>query len=308
MNEKKIRIVTLLGLCAIFLVSWLSAAQAATAPTGPESSACLECHDGYDKTLAKTVHRLSVQGDGSPAVVQCVSCHAGGDQHVAEPSKDNITNPASLSGDKALQVCSECHNPHPEMDNYGFNAHNLQRLNCSSCHSVHSGTPTLMRDAKSAFCLDCHGDIKTQFMRRSAHPVRQNAMTCLSCHKFVKQRDNAQAYDANRVCQDCHADITGPYPYEHPAVTAYAADGSGCVECHSPHGSENDHLLKQPGDLICSQCHTVPLHKTMHQGVYANMPCLTCHTDVHGSFSNHALVDQNIGAKFGRSCYCHGLN
>jgi DmsE family decaheme c-type cytochrome len=308
MNGKLMRITAMTGYLVIVSAMWLGSALATTVPKGLEDSACLECHDGYDKSLSKTVHQLGVQPAGSMIAVHCVSCHEGGDKHIAEPSKDNITNPSTLPGNKAQTLCSQCHTPHPELDTYGFNAHNLQQLNCSSCHSVHSGTPTLMRDAKAQFCLDCHSDTKLKFMRRSAHPVRQGAMTCLSCHKFVRQKDYAQAYDFNRTCQDCHADVGGPFPYEHPAMEASAVNGNGCTECHDPHGSENDRLLRQPGNQTCLSCHAVPGHTTNHDGVYANLACVTCHTDIHGSFTNRSLIDQNVGAKFGKSCYCHGLN
>lgn len=308
MNDKRPRILRLAGLLSAFLIVAFGQSPASTPPTGPDDGTCLECHDGYNQTLARTVHQLGVHSDSSQLAVHCISCHEGGDKHVEEPTKDNITNPSRVSGDKSLELCSKCHNPHPELDAYGFNAHNLQRLNCSSCHSIHSGTPTLMRDAKSQFCLDCHSDMKSKFMRRSAHPIRQGTMTCLNCHHFVRQKDYPQAYDFNRVCQDCHSDVGGPYPYEHPAADAYAVDGNGCTECHDPHGSENDRLLKQPGNQICLQCHAVPGHTTNHDGVYANLACLTCHTDIHGSFSNRSLLDPNVGAKFGKSCYCHGIN
>jgi DmsE family decaheme c-type cytochrome len=298
----------MIGISVAILVIWFGLAQASTVPSGPSDSACLECHDGYDQSLAKTVHRLGIQPADTLVAVRCVSCHQGADKHLQEPSKANITNPSTLSGDKESTLCSRCHNPHPQLDSYGFNAHNLQQLNCSSCHSIHSGTPTLMRDAKSQFCLDCHSDIKNKFTRRSAHPVRQGTMTCLSCHRFAQQKDYAQGYDFNRVCQDCHADKGGPFPHEHAAVDAYSVNGNGCTECHDPHGSENDRLLRQPGNQTCLSCHAVPLHATQHNGVYASLACVTCHTSVHGSMDNRSLLDPNLGAKFGKSCYCHGLN
>jgi predicted CXXCH cytochrome family protein len=86
-------------------------------------------------------------------------------------------------------------------------------------------------------------------------------------------------------------------------------DGGGCIECHDPHGSENDQLLKQPKDRLCQSCHmTPPTHNTAHGGTYAGVDCLSCHSEIHGAISGRKLLSENLGAKFGQSCWCHGVN
>lgn len=283
---------------------------AAPNESAPDDTTCLGCHDGYDKTLARTAHKLGSARSGAAQPIACVDCHSGGAAHADDPSKSNITNPAALSDDKALSACAACHLPHQDMDSYGFNAHTLQQANCTDCHKLHAPTPVvgLLLDDKTEFCGRCHKNANLGFMRRSNHPVLQGAMTCLSCHRFFKRADQNQAYGFARVCEDCHSDVSGPYRYEHPAANAYDVQGSGCIECHDPHGSENDKLLKQPVGPLCQACHAVPRHTTAHDGAYANLDCLTCHTDIHGSAVDSRLLDPNIGAKFGGSCYCHGLN
>lgn len=287
-----------------------SSVRSASEQTGPDDATCLGCHDGYDKTLANTVHRLSEGTKGAAVKIACVSCHEGGSVHADDPSKSNITNPASLSGDKAQNACASCHLPHQELDDYGFNAHSQQQLNCSSCHKVHAAAPVvgLLIDDNTDFCGKCHNSTKLGFLRRSNHPVLQGAMTCLSCHRFTKRADQNQAYGFGRVCEDCHSDVAGPYRFEHPVANAYDVQGSGCIECHNPHGSENDKLLRQPNNTICQSCHAVPRHNTAHDGAYANLDCLACHTDIHGSAVDYRFLDQNLSAKFGSSCYCHSLN
>ncbi len=285
-------------------------ALAAPAESGPDDATCLGCHDGYDKSLAKTTHKLSSAAEGAAQTIACISCHSGGSVHADDPSKSNITNPATLAGDQALAACAACHLPHQDMDNFGFNPHTLQQVNCADCHKLHAAAPVvgLLQDDKTEFCGRCHKSANLGFLRRSNHPVLQGAMTCLSCHSFSKRADQNQAYGFGRVCEDCHGDVAGPYRYEHPVANAYDVQGSGCVECHDPHGSENDKLLKQPVDRLCQACHTVPQHNTAHDGAYANLDCMTCHTDVHGSAVDRRLLDLNVGAKFGTSCFCHGVN
>lgn len=317
MKHKVLQYITMAGCLTLLLAlgaplsGWASAAE-----TGPDNVTCVECHDGYDKLLAQTPHRLAATSSGAAVTVACISCHAGGNEHAENPSKANITNPANLTGQKAQDACAACHLPHQEMDNYGYNAHTLQQVNCADCHRIHAKAPTvgLLIDDNTDFCGKCHQGVKTKFSRRSNHPVLQGAMTCLSCHRFSKRADMNQAYDFARVCQNCHADVTGPYQYEHDVVNGYSVQGSGCVECHDRHGSENDKLLRQPINLLCKQCHAghpvVPVDATSnHKAEFATMNCLTCHVDIHGSMVNRRLLDSDLPAKLGvTTCYCHDAN
>jgi DmsE family decaheme c-type cytochrome len=301
------------GLVVICLTS-LAFSQA----TEPDDATCLGCHDGVDLTLRPTIHRLSSEVKTSKSSVACVSCHTGGSTHIEDPNKENIGNPARMTGPDALSLCSSCHVPHPEMSSFGANGHNLQQMNCASCHTVHSGKNSLLRDDQARFCLDCHPAVVNQFARRSAHPVRQQDVTCLSCHSMVQSADMEMGYSLNKVCEDCHADVAGPYLYDHEAVHGWSAEGSGCSDCHNPHGSENDKLLRQPTNQMCKQCHTVPGHAVapttvaQHRAVaadgdFSRMACIDCHTDVHGSNNNNRLLDPDLPARSGTSCWCHGL-
>lgn len=286
--------------------------------TEPDDATCLGCHDGVDLTLRPTIHRLSSEVKTSKSSVACVSCHTGGSTHIEDPNKENIGNPARMTGPDALSLCSSCHVPHPEMSSFGANGHNLLQMNCASCHTVHSGKNSLLRDDQARFCLDCHPAVVNQFARRSAHPVRQQDVTCLSCHRMVQSADMEMGYSLNKVCEDCHADVAGPYLYDHEAVHGWSAEGSGCSDCHNPHGSENDKLLRQPTNQMCKQCHTVPGHAVAPTSVaahrvvaadgnFSRMACIDCHTDVHGSNSNDKLLDADLTVRLGVGCSCHGL-
>ncbi len=293
-----------LTLAVTLVFAWSDAAKGAV-----DSETCLECHDGMDKTLAVTPHKLASETKNPTSHVECTSCHKGGDVHIEDPSPANITIPAQLTGFEEQKLCFTCHIAHQDLDNYGFDAHTEQELNCSSCHRVHGGKKSLLVDDRAQFCTPCHSSVMTDFAKRSNHPIKQGNMTCLSCHQFTKRNHDNLAYDLNRVCQDCHPQHGGPYLYEHEAVDAYAVDGSGCVECHNPHGSENDRLLRQPDRQLCLQCHTVPpkhLLNLRHGERWKNYDCLTCHTDIHGSFTSDRFLDPDLPAKFGMNCFgCH---
>lgn len=299
-----------LRICLSLSTLLLCSSMVLSAPA-VEDETCLGCHEGQDQTLSATPHRLSAPGKLGLSGVSCVSCHEGASVHIEDPSRDNITNPATLTGYDAVTVCRECHIAHVELDNFGFDAHSDQQLNCSSCHKVHGGTAALLLDDRADFCYPCHENIKRDFSKRSNHPVKQGNLTCLSCHRFAKHQDGNLIYDLNRICQDCHPQQGGPYMYEHEPVNAYGVEGSGCVECHEPHGSSSDRLLKQKDNALCLQCHFVPRHQLAHGTAYRNHSCVTCHTDTHGSMVSNQFLDPDLPAKFGINCYqsgCHSLN
>lgn len=273
---------------------------------------CLECHEGMSETLKFTPHRLSSTIDKSLKKINCVSCHDGANIHIENPSTDNIVNPSQSNYIDAAKLCFSCHQAHTGLDNYGYDAHSTVEMNCSSCHKVHTNKQSLLLDNNATFCLKCHTDVKSDFTRNSNHPLKQGNITCLSCHKFSKRSNNNMAYDMCRICQDCHPQQSGPYLYEHDAVEFYSVDGGGCIECHEPHGSQADRLLKQPTNNLCSSCHFEPTHLTAHPGRdYDSYNCVSCHTDIHGSFVSKKLLDPNLPSKFIDNCYqsgCHQLN
>ena len=54
------------------------------------------------------------------------------------------------------------------------------------------------------------------------------------------------------ICLGCHSDIDElrKKPAHHqPAFE------QGCSTCHTPHGGDNDHLLRAKGNALCLECH-----------------------------------------------------
>lgn len=288
----------------------LGVAVSAGAQSNPADADCLNCHDGYDKSLVGSPHRLASTVKNPASTVACISCHDGWQKHMEDPSKDNITNPSRLSGKDAVTACSACHTPHRNLDNYGFDVHTELQTNCAACHKVHGNNTKLLVDGDAKFCWTCHQSNKTAFAKRSAHPVKQGNVTCLSCHRFTRKVDQDLSYAFDYVCRDCHPDKGGPNLYEHEPVVAYSADGRGCTECHDPHGSENDQLLRQPANRLCGACHATPVkHATAHDGAFAEVDCLTCHGQIHGSSTKPALLNDDLDVTFGMNCWlCHNVN
>jgi predicted CXXCH cytochrome family protein len=93
--------------------------------------------------------------------------------------------------------------------------------------------------------------------------------------------------------------MRGPFIFEHAPVA------ENCLNCHDPHGSNQEFLLNLPVPMLCQQCHTndrhpndlitrqstrgglVPDERVMERG------CLNCHSNIHGSNNpNGAMFHQ----------------
>ena len=289
------------------------------APTGvfsqasadPDSETCLDCHDGMDATLKGGAHQIGLDGGYSGRTIECAGCHSGGAQHIEDPSVDNIGVPSHEAPGTVSQLCGSCHQPHKGDGRLAFDPHIGLGLACTDCHTVHNGGERLETVDMSEFCGSCHVAAVQDFKKRSSHPLLSGEVSCLSCHDFKGDAEPRFGHGGNAQCYSCHADESGPFLFEHEAVSSFTPEGGDCTACHRPHGSANDRLLTQPDDRLCRQCHGVPpLHNTQHEGIAMNFACMDCHTDVHGSHTNKNLLDNQLGAKVGDgpgTCFCHNV-
>ncbi|RME26608.1 MAG: cytochrome C, partial [Candidatus Zixiibacteriota bacterium] len=51
------------------------------------------------------------------------------------------------------------------------------------------------------------------------------------------------------LCADCHKGKEFSQSHQHKPLK------DGCFTCHDVHGSDNEHLLRQPGNQLCAGCH-----------------------------------------------------
>ena len=283
---------------------WAGAIQA---DAEPGSEICLECHDGYDLSLSEGPH--VADGDVERAAT-CISCHADTGTHTEDPTEDNIFNPAKRMSWEVDQVCSKCHQPHMNSGVDGFDAHVGAELSCISCHRIHDVKYGLT--AGNDACTQCHVGVAKDFLKRSNHPLGEGIVRCVDCHDFLGERGPNFGHGIQANCQSCHPEQAGPFLFEHETAGSFSTEGEGCTACHNPHGSPNDRLLTQTGDLLCRQCHVEGRQhtNTAHSGQFAGMSCIDCHNHVHGSFEpqNRFLLDPSLGSFVGgslSSCFCH---
>ena len=280
-----------------------------------ESAVCLDCHDGQDATLAGTAHALGDVGSESGMRLACTDCHGTNSKHWEEdPSEYPMTNPSKLGALAEAKLCASCHQNSHQQNMLERNVHAASDINCSGCHSVHASEKQtlLLKKEETALCYSCHGSVEADFARSYRHPVSDGVINCSECHMTLNETRRELSYNGTNVCTDCHAEFQSPFPFEHEATLDYSTDEGGCLTCHAAHGSDNPRMLKQPYEAphfqLCSQCHTVPGHNSnpKHGTRWAGLACNTCHTDIHGSYTNRFFLSESLAMEGCLKAGCHG--
>jgi len=256
------------------------------------SDVCATCHADVAKKFSQNPHsKLALLHGGTGAT--CESCHGGGKAHV-ESGGDvtKIKQISKLSSKDVDGTCLGCHAAaHP---NFERSPHAKAGVGCTGCHSVHSGDTDekLLKASQPNLCFQCHADVKPAFSMPFHHRVNEGLIKCSDCHDThgtFNANNVKSTADQNAICTKCHAETRGPWVFEHAAVK-----GEGCTGCHTPHGSQNPRLLNVANiNQLCNQCHSPVAANTIHgagQGSADRPPCINCHTMVHGSNVNPALI------------------
>lgn len=252
---------------------------------------CITCHEDQAKAFATTSHGRTFKADADHQSANCISCHAGAQDHAASGGEKK---PASLKhGAEANTACLACHSASPKHASWQGSSHQAAGVACASCHNPHEMKGATPQQAKTLpgmtegtrKCLECHGGMRAALNQRSSHPLRDGQMECASCHdahgttgeKMLRQGS------VNELCYSCHQNFRGPFLWEHSPVR------EDCLTCHKAHGSNNPQMLQARVAQLCQSCHQQGRHQTI-PGVPAsvwvdNKSCLNCHQNIHGS--NH---------------------
>jgi DmsE family decaheme c-type cytochrome len=284
----------------------IAQANAAAEYTKEGADTCLGCHDDESATysasaLFKTKHaqRGNQRAPFGPAGLQCEACHGPGAAHAKNKKAASINTfkpDSKVSLTSRNQICMSCHEGSARTG-WHAGAHERADLACTDCHKVHrEHDPVLKKATEPQVCFTCHKQERADFLKTSAHPLRQGKMACSDCHNAHGSTGNAMLSKptVNQTCFSCHADKRGPVLWEHAPVA------EDCSLCHSPHGSVRQALLVKAPPQLCQQCHSAAGHPSVARSS-AGLPsaagstgaasflvgsgCVNCHTQVHGS--NH---------------------
>jgi predicted CXXCH cytochrome family protein len=249
-------------------------------PTGP---LCDGCHSVNYDIAAKTVTEWNVG---------CERCHGPGSEHVADPQRPAIVNPAKLDYVQANDVCIQCHSQGQPLENP------IQGKYYDWPVGFHVGLRLV-----DFWKLEAHQPGETSFTHfadGTAHKNRmqgndfvQSAMythgvTCFSCHDTHGTANDAVLWKpAGTLCLDCHGPNTanGPRASSIEAHTHHAPDspGSQCIACHMPR-------IEQTVADINVRAHTFRFI-TPSQSDALKIPnaCNLCHADKTTAWATAAL-------------------
>lgn len=178
---------------------------------------------------------------------------------------------------------------------------------------------------------ECHADVKTFTHQHS--PAQTDR--CLACHKQINQKhpeattvDFQSVATGAELCNQCHPKFKGK-KYNHEP----AAKGE-CLECHKPHGADNQFFLKVEAssqEKLCLKCHADQVvakkfthgpvglgactychnpHESDHQALLKDEPqtlCFACHTDIARGVKESASVHDVVKTEGCGTCHLpHG--
>lgn len=180
-----------------------------------ENFDCLACHKPH---FIKSSSYTLDEGK-----VLCLSCHG----EIEERLGLEVTHAA------AEEDCISCHNPHVQTHLSD------QPALCGECHDMEDGD--FMKShlgISPGFCTECHephGTIAKKLLRGGGHAPYSEG-ECGICH----DPDQGDKWlSKNDLCLDCH-DIDSEAHVDQNIVNKH------CIDCHSPHASSREGLLRAP--------------------------------------------------------------
>ncbi|HYM09874.1 MAG TPA: cytochrome c3 family protein [Bryobacterales bacterium] len=249
-------------------------------PTGP---LCDGCHSvGYDIST-KTPAEWNVG---------CERCHGPGSEHVKQPSRSNIVNPARLDYVQANDVCIQCHSQGRPPKNpiegkyYDWPVGFRVGLRLSDFWDLEEH-----KLGEASF---------THFADGTAHKNRMQGndfvqsvmytrgVTCFSCHDAHGTENNALLLKpATVMCLECHGPSSpnGPHAASIEAHTHHKAGSSGneCTACHMPKIEETIADVKV-------RAHTFRfITPAETESLKIPNPCNVCHSDKPAAWAAAAL-------------------
>jgi predicted CXXCH cytochrome family protein len=251
----------------------------------PTSTLCDGCHSVNFNITDHTVTEWNVG---------CERCHGPGSQHVANPSRANIQNPARMNSLQANDTCIQCHSQgrplnNPIADKYydwpvGFHVGlDLQDYWQLEEHKLGETTFTHFPDGTAHKNRMQGNDFVQSVMYR-------RGIACYNCHDVHGTDNPAQLKlpDAqNQVCLQCHAPNSAFGPRgatleEHTQHKAGSA-GSLCIECHMP-------KIQTEIANVNVRAHTFAfIAPAMTDQYKIPNPCTSCHTDKTTAWATDAL-------------------
>ena len=169
--------------------------------------------------------------------------------------------------------------------------HGAQRIDGRSVGGIISfrkDDPSRRVEDNNAICLSCHERGDRTYWNGSIHESR--AVACTECHTVmvpVSRKFALKTKTELETCFQCHKDQrakifrSAHMPVREGKIT--------CSNCHNPHGSATEALLKENSiNDNCYKCHAEKRGPFLFEHAPVRQNCLSCH-DPHGSNTEYML-------------------
>ena len=230
-------------------------------------------------------------------------------------SQENQSPQGSQYSRKGADTCLKCHDEDYKFPIFPifYNKHGnrndprspMAQYQCESCHGpgrAHATEPkvgyeraaiiSFGRESKTSVakqngqCLQCHNDYNRQNWAGSVHASQD--MLCVDCHKLHKRHDPimVRRQQADH-CYTCHKKQRAEFARNSVHPVRY--DKMVCTQCHNPHGSVSDAMLKaNTKNDTCYNCHAEKRGPFLWTHAPAAEDCGLCHVP-HGSIHTPLL-------------------
>ncbi|MCB1889368.1 MAG: DmsE family decaheme c-type cytochrome [Rhodocyclaceae bacterium] len=223
---------------------------------------------------------------------QCKSCHQVIKAHYAH-TKHALAFERNPGDDLEARNCEACHGPG------SAHVENPVAVNAIVDFGQDSDLP---KDAVNGQCLQCHDEGERTHWANSIHDA--NDLMCSDCHNPMARfsRKGLQRFDSvNETCMSCHK--TQKVEFAKRSHMPLLEGKLACVDCHNPHGSATDPLLKADSvNQVCYTCHQEKRGPFVFEHAPVRENCANCHKP-HGS--NHESLLKTARPFLCQSCHAH---
>jgi len=223
-------------------------------------------------------------------------------------------------------ACAGCHRD--IKDHFSHTAHarrlaqsprnEFEARNCEACHgpgSEHQTDPGahgkivgfdrtagVSVQQMNGMCLQCHAATERIHWAGSVHDV--NGLACSDCHNPMAQfsaRALQRRESISATCFGCHQQQR--LQFQKVSHMPLPEGKITCTDCHNPHGSPTDPLLKADTvNHLCYTCHQEKRGPFLWEHAPVRENCLNCHNP-HGS--NHEFLLVTARPFLCQQCHSH---
>jgi DmsE family decaheme c-type cytochrome len=231
------------------------------------------------KASAKTPKKVS-GGDGDDAIIVgskvCLGCHAS---YAAAFEQTLMGRIGKVQPGK--MECENCH---------GAGSAHVKAGGGRGVGGINGFNPKTPQqvEANNKICLNCHENGHRTYWNGSTHETR--GVACTNCHRVMKRVSlkNAMKFETEaETCFQCHKDrqaqnwSSAHMPQREGKMT--------CSDCHNPHGSFTEALLKENSvNDTCYKCHADKRGPFLWEHYPVRDNCTNCHRP-HGSNNEKML-------------------